>query len=88
MVDAEEIERLIRLALPDAEVAVYDLTGGGDHYKVDVVSATFTGMPQIKRHRLVYAPLRDVLGGALHALALTTRTPDEQQQSHEIRGSA
>lgn len=77
MIDADEIRRRICEALPDAEVTVQDMTGGGDHYRVEVVSGAFAGVTPIKRHRMVYSPLKDVLGGALHALALTTRTPDE-----------
>jgi stress-induced morphogen len=77
MIGPEEIRRRIEQALPGASVAVRDLTGGGDHYEVDVVSAAFAGMATLQRHRLVHAPLRDVLGGALHAIALRTRTPDE-----------
>ena len=77
MLSPQELAEKIKEALPDAEVNVLDLTGGGDHYKVEVVSRAFAGVPPVKRHRMVYAPLKDVLGGALHALALTTRTPDE-----------
>ena len=41
---ASEIERLIREAIPDAEVTIRDLAGDGDHYAARVVSATFAGM--------------------------------------------
>ncbi|MGD8376424.1 MAG: BolA family protein, partial [Acidobacteriota bacterium] len=51
--------------------------GGGDHYEVEVISTAFEGMVRLQRHRLVYAPLKDVLGGELHALSLQTRTPEE-----------
>jgi stress-induced morphogen len=77
VIQPSEIQRLILAALPGATVSVRDLTGGGDHYEIDIVSAAFEGMPTIQRHRLVHAPLREVLGGALHAVALRTRTPNE-----------
>ena len=77
MIDADEMRRRIQAALPDAQIKVEDLTGGGDHYRVEVISSAFAGLSQIHRHRLIYAPLKDVMGGALHALALTTRTPQE-----------
>ena len=35
---ASEIERLIREAIPDAEVTIRDLAGDGDHYAARVVS--------------------------------------------------
>ena len=37
--DAKEIERLIKAAFPDAEVAIKDLAGDGDHYTARVVSS-------------------------------------------------
>src|SRR5690606_15948605 len=77
MFEPQELERRIKSALPDAQIAIRDLTGGGDHYQVEVVSQAFAGVTPVMRHRMVYAPLKDVLGGALHALSLTTRTPDE-----------
>jgi stress-induced morphogen len=73
----DEIRRRIEEALPGAQVEVNDMTGGGDHYDVVVVSEQFEGKLPIARHRMVYAPLNDVLGGALHALALKTVTPSE-----------
>jgi stress-induced morphogen len=77
MIDADEIRRRICEAMPDAKVTVHDMTGTADHYQVEVISSAFQGILPVKRHRMVYAPLKDVLGGALHALALTTKTPDE-----------
>ena len=77
MIPPAEIEKRIHAAFPDARVDVLDLTGTQDHYAVRVVSARFEGVSSIKRHRLVHAPLRDVLGGALHAIELVTRTPTE-----------
>lgn len=75
MISANEIEKRIMAGMPDAKVSVYDMTGGGDHYQVEVTSDAFKDKTPIKRHRMVYDTLRDVLGdGALHALALKTRT--------------
>lgn len=77
MIAPEELERRLREAFPDARVGVNDLTGGQDHYEVEVVSPRFEGMALLERHRLVYAPFQDVLGGALHALSIKARTPEE-----------
>ncbi|MEO1483808.1 MAG: BolA/IbaG family iron-sulfur metabolism protein [Myxococcota bacterium] len=78
MIDAAEIERRIAEALPDAKVSVSDMTGTRDHYDVTVVSDAFEGVLPVQRHRMVYAPLKDVMGdGALHALKLTTKTTTE-----------
>jgi len=77
MIAPDEIRQRIEEALPGAQVRVSDMTGGGDHYDVVVVADQFEGKLPIARHRMVYAPLKDVLGGALHALALKTKTPAE-----------
>jgi stress-induced morphogen len=72
---AHEIEALIRAGIPGAEVEITDLAGDGDHYAARVVSASFAGMPRVKQHQAVYAALGGRMGGALHALQLTTATP-------------
>ncbi len=74
--DAAEIEALIKAALPDAQVRIEDLAGDGDHYAATVVSAAFKGVSRVKQHQIVYAALQGRMGGALHALALQTSTPD------------
>jgi stress-induced morphogen len=62
--------------MPDAAVEVEDLTGGGDHLQVSVVSSAFAGLNRIKQHQLVYGALRQELASeAIHALALQTSTP-------------
>ena len=73
---AEEIEALIRAGIPDARVEITDLAGDGDHYAARVVSESFRGQPRIAQQRRVYEALGGRMGGALHALQLTTATPD------------
>lgn len=77
MIDPKLISERITAAIPNAEVHVTDLTGGADHFQVEVVSPAFAGISPVQRHRMVYGSLRDVLGGDLHALALSTKTPQE-----------
>jgi stress-induced morphogen len=72
---AHEIEALIRAGIPGAEVEITDLAGDGDHYAARVISESFVGMPRVKQHQAVYAALGGRMGGALHALQLTTATP-------------
>ena len=71
-----EIERLIRDAIPDAEVAITDLAGDGDHYAARVVSKAFAGLNRVRQHQLVYRALGGRMGGELHALQLETAAPD------------
>ncbi|MFM9977965.1 MAG: BolA/IbaG family iron-sulfur metabolism protein [Sphingomonadaceae bacterium] len=73
---AHEIEAMIVAAIPDARVTIDDLAGDGDHYAARVVSESFRGQPRIKQHQAVYAALGGRMGGVLHALQLTTATPD------------
>jgi stress-induced morphogen len=73
---AEEIERLIRDAIPDASVEITDLAGDGDHYAARVVAESFRGQPRPVQHRRVYEALGGRMGGVLHALQLTTATPN------------
>jgi stress-induced morphogen len=72
----EDIERLIKEGLPGAEVLIEDLAGDGDHYAAMVTSEAFWGKSRVQQHQMVYAALGSHMGGALHALALTTKTPD------------
>jgi len=62
--------------MPDASVEVEDLTGGGDHLQVTVISSAFSGLTRVRQHQLVYGALRQELASeAIHALALQTSTP-------------
>ncbi len=72
---AEEIDRLIREAIPDAKVTITDLAGDGDHYSAKVVSPSFAGIPRVLQHQRVYAALGSRMGNELHALQLTTAAP-------------
>ena len=74
--DAADIERMIKDALPDAEVTIQDLAGDGDHYAATIVSGAFEGKSRVQQHQIVYAALQGRMGNELHALALNTRTPD------------
>ncbi|MDE2562609.1 MAG: BolA family transcriptional regulator [Sphingomonadales bacterium] len=73
---ADEIESMIRAALPDAQVTITDLAGDGDHFAAHVVSHTFRGMTRVAQHKAVYAALDGRMGGVLHALQLTTAVPN------------
>ena len=73
--DAETIRKLIETGLPDATVQVQG--DDGVHFEATVVSAAFAGKLPLARHRMVYATLGPLMGGAIHALALHTVTPDE-----------
>ncbi len=73
---ANEIEDMIKVALPDARVEIRDLAGDGDHYSATVVSEAFRGKSRVQQHQMVYNALQGNMGGALHALALQTSVPE------------
>ena len=74
--DQDDIVRLIKKKLPDAEVSIRDLAGDGDHYAATIVSEAFRGKSRVQQHQLVYEALEGKMGGTLHALALQTSAPD------------
>lgn len=74
--DATEIERRIKAALPDAEIEIRDLAGDGDHWAATVISESFRGKTRVQQHKMVYDSLQGDMGGALHALALQTSIPE------------
>ena len=81
-VTAALIEARIRAALPpDAEVDVSDTTGGGDHWAVIVVSSAFHHKTLVERHRMIYTALGELMRVEIHALALTTDTPEEYKRT-------
>jgi stress-induced morphogen len=74
--DARDIEKMIREAIPDAKVTIRDLAGDGDHYAAEVVAESFRGKSRVQQHQMVYQALKGRMGGVLHALALQTGVPD------------
>jgi stress-induced morphogen len=76
MVQPEQVKDAILQAIPDAAVEVEDLTGGGDHLQVRVVSGAFAGLSLVKQHQLVFSALKAELASeAIHALAVKTSLP-------------
>ena len=71
----ESVRRLLLAALPDAEIALVDLTGTEDHYEARIVSQAFEGKTLIEQHQTVYRALGDAMHGPIHALALKTYSP-------------
>tara|TARA_B100000214_G_scaffold320383_1_gene255526 strand:- start:1012 stop:1248 length:237 start_codon:yes stop_codon:yes gene_type:complete len=76
MVQPSEIISAIKKALPDSQVQVEDLNGGGDHLQVNVISSSFEGLSLIKQHQIIYGVLsKEMANESIHALALNTSVP-------------
>jgi acid stress-induced BolA-like protein IbaG/YrbA len=75
--NADTIRQLIEQGLPGARAHVEG--DDGVHFEALVVSDAFRGKLPLARHRMVYATLGELMGGAIHALALKTQTPEEAE---------
>lgn len=77
MIEPEIVEQRIREGIPGVDVVqLEDLTGTKDHYRAVVVSASFAGKTRIEQHQAVYAALGELMKGPVHALSLSTYTPE------------
>ncbi|MGB3166158.1 MAG: BolA/IbaG family iron-sulfur metabolism protein [Alteraurantiacibacter sp.] len=73
---AEQIEALIKQALPDASVEMEALVDDNDHWLARVTSAAFAGKSRVQQHKMVFEALGGRMGGELHALQLHTSVPN------------
>jgi stress-induced morphogen len=81
MITPEEIKQTLSKALPVSVIETQDLTGGGDHWQVIIVSSAFEGKGLVEQHRLVNDALKSELGDQrIHALALKTFTPEQWEK--------
>ena len=69
----------VRLEIRDDSAAHVGHVGGGGkgHFRIRIVSEVFTGKSLVERHRLVHDALAALLETDIHALVLSTKTPDE-----------
>jgi stress-induced morphogen len=76
--DPEEVETLIESNLPDADAEVRRARGADDddHLAATVVSPAFEGETLVAQHELVYDALGEHMTTDIHALELSTDTPD------------
>jgi len=82
-------ERLVPILLEVInESSMHSVPAGSEtHFKVVVVSDAFDKKPLLERHRLVYDVLAEEMRGGVHALTITSRTPDEWQKSERVAPS-
>jgi BolA family transcriptional regulator, general stress-responsive regulator len=88
---ATAIDNKLRQRFAPARLAVEDESskhrghaghreGGESHFRVEIVSALFEGHSRVARQRMVYETLKAELDAGLHALAITTLTPAEDDK--------
>ena len=81
MISPEEIKSTLAKALPVSLVETQDLTGGGDHWQVIIVSPAFEGKGLIEQHRMVNDALKVPMADErIHALSLKTYSPAQWEK--------
>jgi acid stress-induced BolA-like protein IbaG/YrbA len=81
MITPEEIKQTLSQVLPVTLVETQDLTGGGDHWQVVIVSSVFEGKGLLEQHRIVNEALKEPLADQrIHALALKTYSPSQWEK--------
>jgi acid stress-induced BolA-like protein IbaG/YrbA len=85
MISPAQVEATLKAKLPDAQVQVTDLTGGGDHYQLIVVSSEFEGKSLVQQHQLVYGVFQQAMAtDAIHALTFKTYTPSAWEADRQV----
>lgn len=90
MAIAEAIHRKLTESLAPARIEIIDESHrhaghagarpeGETHFSVTIVAAAFAGCNRVARQRLVYQILAEELATRVHALSLTTLTPEEDR---------
>jgi BolA protein len=85
---AEKLRHNFETAFAPVELVIQDESGlhaghsgaregGESHFRVRIVSVAFAGLSRVQRQRKVYAAAAGEIAAGLHALALTTLTPEE-----------
>ena len=74
----DAVRQKIETALPGAKVRIGTFSGH-DHFEAEVHAPQFVGKSRVEQHRMVYDAVGDILGGAMHALALKTQPLGEDQ---------
>lgn len=83
---AEQIRALLEARFAPLELRVRDDSAAheghagaafGGHFHVRIVAAAFSGLPLVRRHRLVQDALAPLYATGIHALSMDTRAPEE-----------
>lgn len=77
-----DVKKILENAFPDAKIALDDLTGTQDHYRVILVTQLFEGKSLLQRHQAVNQALAEPLKGPIHALSIEAYTETEWNQKN------
>ncbi|WP_306058118.1 BolA family protein [Natronococcus wangiae] len=78
----DDVEAVIESALEDADATVTHARDehDDDHLAATVVSPAFEELPLVQQHQRVYDALDDHMTTDIHALELSTYTPEEYEE--------
>jgi BolA family transcriptional regulator, general stress-responsive regulator len=84
---AERLAACLHAALQPIELEIIDdshlhaghagASDGRGHFTVNVISERFAGLPVVRRHRLVYQAVGDMMETDIHALSIRALAPGE-----------
>lgn len=78
--DHEELEQRIEASIDDARATVTaPRPNDDDHLAADVVSPAFEGKSLVEQHEMVYDAVDEHMITDIHALKVSTRTPEDAQ---------
>jgi acid stress-induced BolA-like protein IbaG/YrbA len=81
MITPDEIKQTLAKALPVTLVETQDLTGGGDHWQLIVVSSAFEGKGLLEQQRIVNEALKEPLADQrIHALTMKLFSPAQWEK--------
>jgi stress-induced morphogen len=81
MITPDEIKQTLAKAFPVALIETQDLTGGGDHWQVIIVSPAFEGKGLLDQQRMVNEALkREMETQRIHALTMKLYTPAQWEK--------
>jgi BolA protein len=86
---SERLAERLRSALQPVELEIVDdshrhvghagAADGRGHFSVTVIADRFAGLTVVRRHRLVYEAVGDMLTTDIHALAICALAPGERR---------
>lgn len=76
----EDVKKIVEEFIQGAKVAVEDLTGSRDHYKIVVVTDAFAGKSLVQRHQMINEALKEPLKGPIHALMIEAYTNEQWKE--------
>jgi len=78
----DDIKQTIEKAVPDSTAHVSDPQMDGQHLEAIVISPTFEGLTLVKQHQMVMKALKHAFANHVHALGLTTFTPEKWTETN------